>query len=91
MNFLPWAELALNCFHHEGLGTSLFTALYGRDPPALVAVEPSAITQPDVASLIRQREEMIIVLRKNLEKAQQRMRSAANKHRRDVEYVVIIE
>ena len=31
---------------------------------------------------------MIIVLRTNLEKAQQRMRSAADKHRRDVEYVI---
>ena len=27
-NFLPWAELALNCFHHAGLGTSPFHALY---------------------------------------------------------------
>ncbi|KAL1540646.1 hypothetical protein AAHA92_24966 [Salvia divinorum] len=36
-NFLPWAELALNCFFHEGLGTSPFHALYGREPPALIA------------------------------------------------------
>lgn len=28
-SFLSWAELALNCFHHEGLGTSQFRALYG--------------------------------------------------------------
>lgn len=27
VNFLPWTELALNCFHHEGLRTSLFHAL----------------------------------------------------------------
>ena len=36
-NFLPWAELALNCFYHEGLGTSPFMALYGREPPSLIA------------------------------------------------------
>ena len=28
-NFLRWAELSLNCFHHAGLGTSPFRALYG--------------------------------------------------------------
>ena len=86
VNFLPWAELALNCFHHEGLGTSPFTALYGRDPPSLIAAAPSAETTPDVALMIRQRGELIVLLRKNLERAQQRMRVAANKHRRDVEF-----
>lgn len=39
-SFLPWAELSLNCFHHDGLGTSPFRALYGRDPPALIAAAP---------------------------------------------------
>ena len=77
-NFLPWAELALNCFYHEGLGTSPYHALYGREPPALIAAPPSAATLPDVARDIRQRGELIVTLRKNLEKAQNRMRTAAN-------------
>lgn len=87
-NFLPWVELALNCFHHEGLGTSPFTALYGRDPPSLIAAPPSATTPPDVALMIQQHGDLIVMLRKNLEKAQQRMKVAADKHRRDVEYAV---
>lgn len=44
VNFLPWAELALNCFHHAALGTSPFRALYSREPPLLVAAPPSAGT-----------------------------------------------
>lgn len=86
-NFLPWAELALNCFHHDGLGTSPFRALYGREPPSLVAVPPAASCPSSVAALIRQRGELLVWLRKNLEKAQQRMRDTANKSRRDVEFV----
>ena len=58
-NFLPWAELALNCFHHVGLGMSPFKALYGREPP-------SAATPPSVAELITQRSELLVELRRNL-------------------------
>ncbi|KAG6402647.1 hypothetical protein SASPL_134849 [Salvia splendens] len=80
-NLLPWAELALNCFYHEGLGTSPFHALYGREPPALIAAPPSRTTPPAVADLIRQRRSLLVDLRRNLEGAQQRMRSHANSHR----------
>ncbi|KAL1551486.1 hypothetical protein AAHA92_19326 [Salvia divinorum] len=87
-NFLPWAELALNCFHHSALGTSPFHALYGREPPLLVAAPPSLSTPPAVADLIRQRGELLVKLRSNLECAQQRMRDVANRHRRDVHFEV---
>lgn len=87
-NFLPWAELSLNCFHHAGLGTSPFRALYGREPPLLVAALPSAKTPPNVADLIRERGELLVELRKKLAKAQQRMRDVANKHRTHIEFEV---
>ena len=87
-NFLPWAELALNCFHNASLGTSPFRALYGRQPPALIAAQPSATTPPKVADLIVQRGALLVELRRNLERAQQRMAEAANRHRRDVSYEV---
>ncbi|XP_042032533.1 uncharacterized protein LOC121779292 [Salvia splendens] len=87
-NFLPWAELALNCFHHAGLGTSPFRALYGREPPLLVASVPSAKTPPCVAELIKERGELLVQLRNNLSRAQQRMTAMANRHRRHVEFDV---
>ncbi|XP_042031572.1 uncharacterized protein LOC121778308 [Salvia splendens] len=87
-NFLPWVELALNCFHHAALGTSPFRALYGREPPLLVASPPSAATPPKVADLIRQRGQLLSELRASLLRAQQRMCEVANKHRRHVEFEV---
>lgn len=87
-NYLPWAELALNCFHHEGLGTSPFRALYGREPPPLIAATPAVSCPPSVAELIKQRGELLVWLRKNLEKSQQRMRDNANKSLRDVAFAV---
>ncbi|XP_042032226.1 uncharacterized protein LOC121778901 [Salvia splendens] len=87
-NFLPWAELALNCFHHAALGMSPYKALYGRDPPSLIFAEPSRSTPPEAAELIRQRGELLVELRRNLERAQQRMRESANKHRRHLEFKV---
>lgn len=44
--------------------------------------------EPEVAELIQQWGELLVELRRNLERAQQRMRNAANKHRRDVQFEV---
>lgn len=67
---------------------SPFKALYGREPPSLIFAPPSAATLPSVANLIRLRGELLVKLRKNLERAQQRMRESANKRRRHVEFAV---
>lgn len=69
-----WAELALNCFHHVGLGMSPFKALYGRELPSLIFAPPSAATPPSVADIVRQRGELLVELRRNLKCAQQWMR-----------------
>lgn len=87
-SFLSWAELALNCFHHEGLGLLPFRALYGREPPTLIAVSPPASCPSSVAEIIKQRGELLVWLRRSLERAQQRMRESANKSRRDVEFAI---
>ena len=89
--FLPWADLALNCFHNEGIGTSPFRALYGREPPPLVVVQPSAghiRNELVVAEMIEQRATLLVELRNSLERSQQRMRASANKHQRDVQFEV---
>lgn len=65
VNFLPWAELALNCFHRSGLGMLPFKALYGREPLSLVFSPPSAATPPSAAEMITQRGELLVELRAN--------------------------
>ncbi|VFQ66833.1 unnamed protein product [Cuscuta campestris] len=86
--FLPWAELALNCSHHEGLRASPFQALYGRPPPSVFPTLSVRAKAAEVETLLRERAELLADLRANLIKMQQRMRSQANQHRRDVSFAV---
>lgn len=87
-NFLPWAESALNCFHHDGLSTSPFRALYGREPPLLVAARPPSTCLSTIVEVIRQRGELLVWLRKNLERSLQCMCTITNRSRRDEEFEV---
>ncbi|KAL1533371.1 hypothetical protein AAHA92_33261 [Salvia divinorum] len=85
---LPWAELALNCSHHAGLGTSPFNALYGRDPPNVFATPSLPAKNVEVAYLIIERTEALQGLKKRLRHAQVVMTETANRHRRHVEFQV---
>ncbi|VFR01427.1 unnamed protein product [Cuscuta campestris] len=87
-SFLPWAELALNCSQHEGLGVSPFQALYGRAPPSLFPTLSVRARVPAVEELLRERADLLTDLKAHLTKMQHRMRSQANQHRRDVSFAV---
>ncbi|VFR00018.1 unnamed protein product [Cuscuta campestris] len=86
--FLPWAELALNCSHHAGLSVSPFQALYGRPPPSLFPTLSLRSKDPHVEELLRDRAELLADLKQHLAKMQQRMRTQANLHRREVNFAV---
>ncbi|VFQ91119.1 unnamed protein product [Cuscuta campestris] len=86
--FLPWAELALNCSHHEGIGMSPFKALYGRDPPLLFSTLSVRARTPEVEAVLQERADLLNDLKAHLSKMQNRMRAQANKHRRDVSFAV---
>ncbi|VFQ93503.1 unnamed protein product [Cuscuta campestris] len=85
---LPWAELALNCSHHEGIGMSPFQALYGRTPPTIFATMPVNSRVASVEDMLKERAALLEDLKLHLSKMQQRMRSRANQHRREVSYSV---
>ncbi|VFQ82654.1 unnamed protein product [Cuscuta campestris] len=86
--FLPWAELALNCSHHDGLNMSPYRALYGRTPPHLFPTLAVRAKVATVEEMLRDRAAVLEDLRHNLAKMQQRMRERANLHRRDVSFHV---
>lgn len=88
VNFLPWAEYALNTSHHSALNMSPFQALYGRPPPTILPYQPGSGKIAMVDSMLLDRDALLKTLRDNLVRAQNRMRDLANRKRRDVEFQV---
>ncbi|VFQ77888.1 unnamed protein product [Cuscuta campestris] len=86
--FIPWAELALNCGHHEGLNMSPYQALYGHPPPHLFPTLAVRARDPTIEEMLRERAEVLTDIRHNLTKMQQHMRERANRHRRDLTFQV---
>ncbi|VFQ73826.1 unnamed protein product [Cuscuta campestris] len=67
---LPWAKLALNCSYHEGLGTSPFRALYGREPPSVFPTISVRAKNPEVEEVLRERADLLDDLKTHLRKMQ---------------------
>ncbi|VFQ70043.1 unnamed protein product [Cuscuta campestris] len=86
--FLAWAELALNCSHHDAIGMSPFQALYDRPLPFLFPTLSIRARTPTVEDLLRDRAAMLDELKLQLRKVQQRMRDQAKQHRRDISFIV---
>lgn len=80
--WLPLAEYWYNTSHHSSLGCSPFQALYGYAPnEALVLVSAATPAATDASQLLAEREQQLVILRQNLEKAQARMKHYADLHR----------
>jgi hypothetical protein len=78
---LPLAEFWYNSCFHTSLGCSPFFALYGHEPNlgAIPTVDPDG--QSLVAGVLAERAAHLALLKKNLELAQKRMKTNADKHR----------
>lgn len=86
--WLAWAEYWYNTNYHASLKTTPFEALYGRAPPVLIRGDTPGSAIDEVNKLTIERNLMIKELQEQLLRAQDLMRSQANKHRREVEYEV---
>lgn len=85
-HFLHWAEFSYNTSFHVAAQFTPFRILYGRDPPPLIRFEKGTTTISSLEQQMLERDKILEELKVHLLRAQQQMKLAADKHRRDVEF-----
>lgn len=86
--WLPWAEFWHNTSYHVSTNTTPFEVVYGRPPPSIFRCVPGEISCAAVQQDLQDRDEAIKQLKFHLLRAQNNMKTSADKHRRDVQYEV---
>ncbi|CAM8880380.1 unnamed protein product [Rhodiola kirilowii] len=86
--FLPWAELSYNTSWHSTINMTPFEVVYGRQPPTIVDYIAGTSKLATVDNLLQNRTELLVRLRTNLYKAQQRMKHFADGKCSDCEFDV---
>ncbi|KAI3753279.1 hypothetical protein L2E82_25328 [Cichorium intybus] len=86
--YLSWAEYSYNTGYHTATGTTPFSVVYGREPPSLFPYTAGETKNAELEQQLVDRDDMIKLLRQNLQKAQDRMRNQANQKRRELTFQV---
>ncbi|GAU29612.1 hypothetical protein TSUD_164620 [Trifolium subterraneum] len=86
--FLPLAEWAYNTSKHSSTGFSRFHLTYGKEPPSIPQYLQGSSPVEAVDTWLKTRQALIIKLRQNLLKTQEKMKFYANKNRRPVTFDV---
>ncbi|CAM8882492.1 unnamed protein product [Rhodiola kirilowii] len=85
---LPWAELHYNTALPSTTKITPFEAVYGKPPPSIKNYIAGQASVATVDHLLAMRTKLLYDLKANLQRAQNRMRQQANKHRKDMEFAV---
>ncbi|KAL8103482.1 hypothetical protein AgCh_027899 [Apium graveolens] len=81
--FLGLAEWCYNTSFHSTIGQSPFEVVYGKPPPALAQYIPGT-SQIDVVDVsLHTKDVKLQILKKQLESAQQKMKTTTDKHQTD--------
>ncbi|KAL4302318.1 hypothetical protein GQ457_10G018500 [Hibiscus cannabinus] len=83
--FLAWAEYWYNTAFHTSAGMTPFQALYGRTPPTILSYLEGSSSNTQLAQELLDRDTMLQLLKTNLAQAQNRMKSQADQHRRELQ------
>ncbi|KAL4590109.1 hypothetical protein LXL04_003029 [Taraxacum kok-saghyz] len=86
--WLPWAEYWHNTTYHSATNTTPFETVYGRPPPTIFRYVLDEVKWPDVFLELQDRDEALRQLKDHYARAQSRMKTSPDKHRRDVQYEV---
>ena len=85
-NWIHWTEYCYNTSYHSALKETPFRIVYGRDPPTLLkyGTPPSPIAAID--QQLMDRDAMLDTMKTHLRQAQMRMKTMADRHRRELEF-----
>ncbi|KAL5838392.1 hypothetical protein ACOSQ3_015561 [Xanthoceras sorbifolium] len=84
--YIPWAEYWYNTTHHAAINMSPFEVIYGRTPPGLSTYEVGTAANDEVEKELMTRDEILAKVKKELEKAQGRMKKYYDQSRREVSF-----
>ncbi|KAL0285964.1 UNVERIFIED_CONTAM: Transposon Ty3-G Gag-Pol polyprotein [Sesamum calycinum] len=85
---LPLMEFAYNNSFHSSVGMAPYEALYGRKCRSPICWDIEGLRQLEGPELVQQTVDKIQTVKKCLKAAQDRQKSYADKHRREMEYEV---
>jgi hypothetical protein len=85
---IPMAEYWYNTAFHTSAGMTPFKAVYGREAPGLIRYGSQPSDPPDVREQLLQREAIIDQLKGHLRRAQQVMKTNADKKRKEATFNV---
>ena len=86
LKWLPWAEYWYNTSYHTATRTTPFEVVYGRAPIIVHNYEHGATAVVEVDQSLKERDEMLKLLKENLVTAQNWMKISEDRHRRELEF-----
>lgn len=88
VELLPWAEHCYSTSRHSATQMSPFQAVYGRPPPSILDYTTGTSKVDMMEDLLTKRDQLLKDLKRNLERARQRMKLQADKHQTEKEFQV---
>lgn len=86
--FLSLAKWCYNITPHSSTNLSPFEVTFGKPPPGILDYLPGSSSVEAVDFVLSSRQELFELLRRKLQRSQEKMKQTADTHRRDVHFKV---